>query len=155
MAGPDKADGSLEHTRHAAHILGVERALFLKGPINKSDVPAFLNEGDIFLNTSNVDNTPVSVLEAMACGLCVVSTDVGGIRYLLGNGEDALLVPPEEPVSMAEAVRKILKGSETAAMLSRNARRKAESFAWKAILPEWNRVLERVVRRHPDPASHA
>ncbi len=62
--------------------------------VEKSEVPAWLAKGDIFLNTTNVDNTPVSVIEAQAAGLCVVSTNVGGIPFLLENGKDALLVPP-------------------------------------------------------------
>ena len=67
-------------------------------------VPSELNEFDIFLNTTFVDNTPVSVLEAMACGLCVVSTDVGGLSFLLEHEGDALLVPPDNPKAMAAAV---------------------------------------------------
>ena len=65
-----------------------------------------MNNGDIFLNTTGVDNAPVSVVEAMACGLCVVSTNVGGIPYLLEHEYDSLLVPSNDPAAMATAVRK-------------------------------------------------
>ena len=72
-------------------------------------MPACLADGDIFLNTSLVDNTPVSILEAMASGMCIVSTNVGGIPYLLKAGHEALLVSPGDPEKMAEAVRQILQ----------------------------------------------
>jgi glycosyltransferase involved in cell wall biosynthesis len=91
-----------------------------------------------------VDNTPVSVLEAMACGLCVVSTRVGGIPYLLQHGRDALLVPPNDPEAMAAAVRRVLTEPALAESLSHNARLKAEQFDWSAILPQWQALLASV-----------
>ncbi len=84
---------------------------------------------------------PVSVLEAMGCGLCVVSTNVGGIPYLLEHEKDALLVPPGQADKMAAAVRRILTEPGFAEKLSRNARRKAEQFAWDAVLPKWENIL--------------
>jgi Glycosyltransferase len=93
------------------------------------------------LNTSRVDNTPVSVLEAMACGLCVVSTNVGGISYLLEDGHDALLVPSNDPSAMAAAVHRILVEPSLAKHLSYNARKKSEQFDWSNILPQWEALL--------------
>ncbi|WP_322509697.1 glycosyltransferase family 4 protein [Anaerolinea sp.] len=94
MYGPDKGDGSLQEVRRTARRYGLECALSLPGGVAKDEVPRVLQQGDIFLNTTNVDNTPVSIMEAMACGLCVASTRVGGIPYLLQHEQDALLVPP-------------------------------------------------------------
>ena len=48
---------------------------------------------DIFINTTNYDNMPISVIEAMALGLPIVSTNAGGLKYFHDDGEDALLVP--------------------------------------------------------------
>jgi glycosyltransferase involved in cell wall biosynthesis len=93
------------------------------------------------LNTTNVDNTPISILEAMACGLCVVSTSVGGIPYLLEHEHDALLVPPNDPEAMAIAVRRLLTEPGLAERLSRNGRQKAEQFDWSIILPQWEALL--------------
>jgi glycosyltransferase involved in cell wall biosynthesis len=104
-------------------------------------VPEVLNRADIFLNTTNVDNNPVSVAEAMACGLCIVSTDVGGMTYLLDHETNALLVRPDDPEAMADAVQRILSDSDLAARLSSNARRKAEGFDWEAVLPRWRNLL--------------
>jgi glycosyltransferase involved in cell wall biosynthesis len=83
MTGPDKGDCSREETFAAARTHAVLSHLNVQDSISKTAVPDLLRTGDIFLNTTNVDNTPVSVLEAMASGLCVVSTNVGGIPYLL------------------------------------------------------------------------
>lgn len=146
MAGPDKGDGSWQRVAEAAQASGVQDRLLMPGGIANSEVPQWLNRGDIFLNTTNVDNTPVSVIEAMACGLCIVSTNAGGLPYLLEDGKDALLVPPNDSGSMAAAVRRLLTEPGLAERLSRNARRKAESFDWAAILPQWKALLQRVAK---------
>jgi glycosyltransferase involved in cell wall biosynthesis len=146
MIGPDKGDGSFQRTQKVAEELGVSNHIRFPGKIPKDDVPLWMNQGDIFLNTTNVDNTPVSVMEAMACGLCVVSTNVGGIPYLVEHEKDALLVPPDDPEAMAAAVRRILTEPGLAERLSRNARQKAEQFDWAIILPQWEALLTRVAQ---------
>ena len=170
MIGPDKGDGSWQQTATLASEIFPTKAheenargktkdsVFLREPscdfvgekflmpggVANSEVPIWLNRGDIFLNTTDVDNTPVSVIEAMACGLPIVSTNVGGLPYLLEDGEDALLVPPKNPDAMAAAVRRILTEPGLAERLSRNARRKAESFDWANVLPMWRELLGKI-----------
>lgn len=146
MVGPDRRDGSLQETEREAARLGMTERVTLQGGVAKSEVPRRLEQGDIFLNTTNIDNTPVSVLEAMACGMCVVSTNVGGIPYLLEDDTNALLVPAGDPRAMADAIRRILTEPGLSARLSRNARRTVEGFDWSAILPRWEGLLAEVAR---------
>jgi len=141
MVGPDKGDGSMQEVRSVAEGLGVLDRLTLPGKVSKGEVGEWMNKGDVFLNTTNVDNTPVSVLEAMACGLCVVSTNVGGVPYLLEHERDALLVPPNDPEAMAVAVERVLTEPDLAERLSGNARAKAEQYDWTAVLPRWEELL--------------
>jgi len=147
MAGPDKGDGSLQRMQKVAANANVIERMTLSGVIPKTGVADWLHGGDVFLNTTNVDNTPVSILEAMACGLCVVSTNIGGIPYLLEDEQDALLVPPNNPEAMAFAVKRILTEPGLAEHLSRNGRRKVEQFDWPVILPQWERLLVKVAGR--------
>ena len=147
MLGPDKGDGSLQEMRQNAIELGVTDSINTTGPIPKSAVPQWLQQGDIFINTTNADGMPVSVIEAMACGLCVASTNVGGLPYLLQQGHDALLVPPNDPEKMAAAVRSILTKSSLAEQLSRNARQTAEQFEWPVVLSNWEKILTNVAAK--------
>ena len=146
MIGPDKGDGSFEITRRRALTLGVADRLILTKGIPKSEVPLQLATGDIFLNTSRTDNTPISVMEAMACGLCVVSTSAGGLSHLLEEGKEALLVPSDSPRAMAAAVRRLLEEADLASRLSQCGRRKAESFDWSLVLPQWQDLLRECAR---------
>jgi glycosyltransferase involved in cell wall biosynthesis len=152
MVGPDTGDGSLEDARRAARRLGVEDRVEFPGGVVKRDVPQWLQKGDVFLNTTDVDNTPTSVVEAMACGLCVVSTDVGGLPYLLEHGKDALLVAPNDAGAMAGAVRALLTDEGLAGRLSRSASDKARGMDWNVVLPRWEALLESIV---PSDADHA
>jgi len=144
MTGADKGDGTRHATLAKARALGVADRLTVSPPVRKADVPVRLNEGDVFLNTTDVDNVPISVLEALACGLCVISTSVGGIPYLLEDEVDALLVPRNDPDAMADAVRRILADPDLAARLSRNGREKAASFDWSRVVPTWRQLLHDV-----------
>jgi len=141
MVGRDKGDGSFQRARRLAAALGVAERVRFPGGVPKSGVPRWLDEGDIFLNTTNIDNTPVSVLEAMACGLPVVSTDVGGLPYLLESGRDALLVPPGDAEAMADAVRRVLTEPGLAERLSRGGRERAELFDWPVVMAQWEHLL--------------
>ena len=145
MVGPDLGDGSLEEVKQLIRQKGIEKRVEIPGQIPKSDVNKWLNKGDILLNTPFVDNTPVSVIEAMACGLCVVSTDVGGMPYLMDNDVDGLLVAPDQVEAMTNAVCRILLEPELSEKLSYNARTKIEKFNWSNILPIWEELLLRII----------
>jgi len=144
MIGPDKRDGSLERARAEVGRMKLEDRVRILGTVPKTGVPKALNSGEIFLNTSNVDNTPVSVVEAMACGLCVVSTEVGGVPYLCADGKEALLVPANDEEAMAAAVRSLLLDAGLSGRLSRGARAKVEGFGWSAVLPKWEALLNQI-----------
>ncbi|MBL8291811.1 MAG: glycosyltransferase family 4 protein [Bryobacterales bacterium] len=142
MIGPDRQDGSLEQAKQAARDRGVMDRVDFMGPIDKKSVPGRLARHDVFLNTTAVDNTPVSVIEAMACGLCVVSTSAGGIPHLLHHEKDALLVSANpDGCEIAGAVQRLLEDSSLAGAISIQARHTAEDCSWEAVLPRWERLL--------------
>jgi glycosyltransferase involved in cell wall biosynthesis len=148
MYGSDKGDGSFQKTASLAKELRVSEKVIFVGQIPKESVQETLAGHSIFLNTTNIDNTPVSVIEAMAAGLCIVSTNVGGIPDLLEHERTALLVPPNDAQVMADAVTRILTEEGLAEELSANARREAEKFSWDVVIPQWERLFEEVVAEH-------
>lgn len=148
MVGPDKRDGSGEATRRIAAELGVFDLIDWSAGVAKERVPNVLDQADIFLNTTNFDNSPVTVMEALACGLCMVSTNAGGMPYLLSDQENALLVPCDDARAMTAAVARILTEPPLAARLSGNGRRLAQDSDWGRVLPKWQRLIGAVREGH-------
>lgn len=105
-------------------------------------MPALLDSADIFMNSSTLDNQPVSVLEAFAAGLPVVSTPAGDIGALVRDGDTGLLVAPDDPAAMAAAVTQLLDHPQLAGRLARNARAKVDAFSWPHVRPQWASVYE-------------
>lgn len=138
-------DGSLEETLAVAEKLGVRNRITIVPGVPKASVPEEISQSDIFLNTTNIDNQPVSVLEAMACGLCVVSTNVGGLPFVIEDGVDGLLCNPNDAEAMAGRIRTILVDPALAARLSTNGRKRVESFGWEVVLPQWERLFCRLI----------
>ena len=138
MVGPDK-DGSLQTTKAFAESIGV--AVNFTGQLAKEDWWQLASEHDIFINTTHFDNTPISVMEAMALGLPVVSTNVGGIPYLLADKENALLVNDDDVSSMTDAICSLLEDQQKASDLALNARYFIEQMDWNVVKEEWKRVL--------------
>ena len=147
MFGPDKKDGSLQKLKAEIQRLKLGDQVHWQGAVAKQDVPRSLNSGDIFLNTTNHESFGVSVMEAAACGLCIVSTNVGELPFLWQDGSDALLVNPDDSAAMAAAVRRILTEPGLAERLSHNARANAEQYDWSVILPQWEQILIKANRR--------
>lgn len=145
MYGPDKGDGSRQLVEAAIIKHGVSDVVTLHGMVPKDRVGEILNRYDIFLNTTDYDNTPVSVLEAMACGLPVVSTRVGGIPYLLEDGVNAILVPPRDALVMASALQRLVADGCLAAQCSEKGRSLVEGFDWGRVLSTWEGLLSGAV----------
>ena len=103
-------------------------------------------EADLMLNPSRVDNMPNSVLEALACGLPVVSTRVGGVPYIVRDGVTALLVDAGDAEAMAAAVLRLLRDAELAARARRrrSGRRPAIHVGARAS-PACGELYERVL----------
>jgi glycosyltransferase involved in cell wall biosynthesis len=147
MIGPDKGDGSYQQACAVAEELRVP--VHFLGRVPKNDIPKWIDGGDLFLNTTTIDNTPVTVVEAMACGACVVSTNVGGIPHLAADGVVAVRVPPRDPEAMAAAIERVLGDRELAMRMSRSARARVDAFDWSAVLPQWTALLRSISSERP------
>jgi len=143
MAGPDKRDGSFEATRALARSLGVEAHVEFAGRVPKSGVAATIDRGDIFLNTSKIDNYPVTLLEAMACGACVVTTAPGGVPYMAQDGINCLSAPMGDAAALARAIGELLTRPELAGRVSGQARAGVEACDWPVVLRRWQALLTR------------
>jgi glycosyltransferase involved in cell wall biosynthesis len=96
-------------------------------PGHVEDIPELLAEADVFVLPSYREGLPRSLIEAAACGLPLVATDVPGCREVITDGRDGLLVPPRDATALADAIRKLVEDPELASRLGANAREKAKA----------------------------
>jgi len=140
MVGPDK-DGSMEVFKKYAEEKSLIDKIKVTGRLPKEEWHTLSEEYDIFINTTNYDNTPVSVLEAMALGLPVVTTSVGGIPFLLDHGKDALLVEKNNKEQMAKAITDLLESQDLVNSITENALNKVSNFDWEVVKHKWINLL--------------
>ncbi|MGE4347075.1 MAG: glycosyltransferase family 4 protein [Flavobacteriaceae bacterium] len=138
MVGPDK-DGSLETTRQYAKEQSVE--VKFTGRLSKPEWIKLSEEYNVFINTTNFDNTPVSVIEALCLGLPVVTTNVGGIPFLLKNQQNALLVNKEDTDAMVAAIETLINNPESKDSIVKNALDLAKTFDWNVVKEQWRKLL--------------
>lgn len=139
MVGPDK-DGSKEDFLDYCKEIEVFEKVKVTGKMEKLDWLKLSSEYDIFINTTKVDNTPISLIEAMALGLPIVSTNVGGIPYLIEDRIDGILVE-DSAQDMYNSIIELIQNPTLAEKLSFNGRIKAESYDWSEIKLKWKLLL--------------
>ncbi|MFD2727428.1 glycosyltransferase family 4 protein [Hyunsoonleella rubra] len=138
MVGPDN-DGSMKEAKVLAKELEVD--IEFTGKLSKSEWHAKASDFNVFINTTNIDNMPVSVIEAMALGLPIVSTNVGGLPYLLEDKEDAILVEPNDANLFKDAILDLRKNPGEVDKMTSKARQKVGQFDWKVVKQRWFSVL--------------
>jgi len=138
MVGPEK-DGTMATCKKLARKYNLD--VRFTGKLKKKHWAQLSTNYDFFINTTSVDNTPISVIEAMSLGLAIISTDVGGMPMLIEDGHDGFLVPEEDEVAMVTKISEIIENPETGKRLCLHAREKVETFDWHNIKEQWNSVL--------------
>ncbi len=115
--------------------LGLKDVVIFKAKTAYADVPYDYRTADIFITTSVSDGTPVSLLEAMASGLPCIATAVGGIPEWIINGENGVLIPPQNPEALAESIARLADASELRGTLGTRARKTViEAADWQAYM---------------------
>ncbi|HEV3215245.1 MAG TPA: glycosyltransferase family 4 protein [Vicinamibacterales bacterium] len=142
--------------RRLAAALGVDGISFV-GRQEPLEMAALYAGADVFVNASVVDNQPLSVLEAFAAGLPVVSTSTGDLKNMIGRGghmpvsprtttfvrgDSGLIVPCGDPAAIAAAVAALLEDPDSALAMVRRARQKVDAYTWPYVREAWAATYE-------------
>jgi glycosyltransferase involved in cell wall biosynthesis len=127
--------------------MGLAGCVRFAGRIDNADIPALYAEADCMLNPSTVDNMPISILEAFASGVPVVSTDAGGIPDLVEDGVSGLLVPIGDAEAMAEQALRVLSDPSLATALRIAGRRAGDAYDWPEVRVRWLGLYRDVAAR--------
>lgn len=117
--------------------LGLDGIVQFVGRLGRDEIIDFYQNADVMLNPSSVDNMPNSILESMASGVPVVSTNVGGIPYMVDDEVTALLVAPANPEAMASAVRRLYNSHGLTHEISCAGIKEVQKYSWSAIKDLW------------------
>jgi glycosyltransferase involved in cell wall biosynthesis len=131
-------DGDLAGTRKLAERLGIGQYVETLGWVASDRKRELLDQCAVFVLPSYNEGLPMGVLEAMAHGLPVVSTPVGGIPEAITDGVEGFLVQPGDIDALADRLGRLLKDPALRQAMSEAAKRKVEStFALDRIIPQW------------------
>jgi L-malate glycosyltransferase len=133
VAGDGSQRQSLEALAAQLQLKNIE----FFGAVSPADMPALYDRADIYLNASDVDNMPLSILEAFACGLAVVTTDAGGIPYVVKDQNNGLVVERDNPAALARCVLRLLAHQDEAERLITQAHRDCREYSWQAVGYQW------------------
>jgi glycosyltransferase involved in cell wall biosynthesis len=127
-----------------AQELGLKQTVFV-GRVQFEKMPALYDAADIYLTATDLDNMPGSVIECLSCGLPVVTTDAGGVPYIVTHEKTALIVPRGDHRAMAASAIRLLEDNELAVRLSRAGLESCRRFTWPAVRDEWLRVYSELM----------
>lgn len=135
----------LEALERLTQELDVAGKVCFTGQLDNTELPRLYAMASVVVNPSRVDNLPISLLEALAAGVPIVSTDVGGIPYVVKHETTALLVPPGNPVAMADAILRLLGDRALAERLRAAGIDVARDYAWPIVRGELFAVYARAL----------
>lgn len=118
-----------------AYDLNLHQKVVFLGFRSQPEVTGLLAAIDIFVQASREEGHPGAVLQALACGVPVVATDVGGTRELIEDGTSGLLVPQDDPLQLSEAILRLLASTDMRQAFSQRGQKVAERFDWDKLAP--------------------
>lgn len=141
-----KGKGPLEGAiRKLARKLHVDPYVRFTSPVPYRDVPRYLAAADIYVSTSFVDSTSVSLLEAMACGLPVVTTDIAGNREWIADGVNGMLYPPGDHSALADKISQLVEDESLRRRFGERSRRIVlERAVWEKCVSRMEAVYQSI-----------
>lgn len=131
-SGPER-----ENLEKLVQKLSLGASVQFLGRLDRNQMTQLYQSADILLNASTVDNMPNAILEAQSFGIPVISTDVGGIPFIVKNDVNAILIKPKNPESMAEAIIHLINNPRLREKLSANGLENIKNYTWEKIGPQW------------------
>ena len=149
--GPERA-----HVHETARALALGNVEFV-GAVRPTEMGRWYDEADVYLNASDIDNMPNSIIEAFACGLPVVTTRAGGIPYVVEHERNGLMVDCGDHEALAGAALRLLDDTSLAhRLIGEGLRDVREQYTWDAVSDRWARLYRGLARAPIDaPASEA
>ncbi|MBK9165441.1 MAG: glycosyltransferase family 4 protein [Acidobacteria bacterium] len=122
------------------------RNVEFRGSVSPDQMPSVYDEADIYLNASSIDNMPNSVIEAFSAGLPVVTTNAGGIPYIVEHERTGLMSAVNDPESLAQNALRLFREPDLAERLISAARDEVKRYTWERVADEWVELYRSMVK---------
>lgn len=147
-------DGEVEKVAEAVRRLGLDGSVSVVGWVDGSAKQCLLSESDVFVLPSHNEGLPVAMLEAMAAGLPVISTRVGGIPDALEDGVEGILIEAGDVSALAEAITHLVGNASLRGRMGRAARQRAScEFAASSVVGRLEAIYEELIDENQRLAS--
>jgi glycosyltransferase involved in cell wall biosynthesis/O-antigen/teichoic acid export membrane protein len=134
---------------------GLEERIDHFGPVALEERLTFFKRADIFVLPTYAEGTPISMLEAMAAGLPIISTPVGGIPDVVEDGVEGYIVEPGDVEALADRLARLINDPELRQEMGRRARDKVRPFNWDVVLPQLESEIRQAIEQNPLPRAQA
>ena len=133
LVGGGPLEGEIRNLVRKMNLTGVN----FQGVAARNEIGRFYDDADIFINASRLDNMPVSILEAFAAGMPVVSTEPEGMHYVVEHERTGLLSAPGDVAALAKNVIRVLQDAELADRLVSNGQQELKRYSWPVVREQW------------------
>jgi len=134
-----------ENLERLVKELNIEDSVIFMGKVPNEKVSKYMTASDVFVLPSLSESFGIVNLEAMACGLPIVATMVGGIPEVVKDGENGFLVEPKNPEQIAEKVLMLLKNEKLRKEISINNKEKAKKYSWENVVQKLEKIYSEVL----------
>ncbi len=141
-ASPEMMNAEMARLKNLCEVLGLDQSVVFLGVRDQDKLPYYYSAAEVVVMPSHYESFGMVALEAMACGAPVIASEVGGLAYLVRDGETGFTIPAEEPETLCEKLSWLLNDDELHAKMSAQAAAYAQDYAWEKIAKQIVDVYE-------------
>jgi D-inositol-3-phosphate glycosyltransferase len=145
-ASPEQMTVEMARLQKLCEVLGLDQSVVFLGKRDQDKLPYYYSAAEVLVMPSHYESFGMVALEAMACGTPVIASEVGGLAYLVRDGETGFTIPAEEPDMLCEKLSWLLNDAELHATMSRKAAAYAQDYAWEKIAKQIVGVYQELVQ---------
>jgi len=149
-ASPEEMTAEMARLQKLCDDLGLDQSVVFLGKRDQDRLPYYYSAAEVLVMPSHYESFGMVALEAMACGTPVIASEVGGLAYLVRDGETGFTIPDQEPEALCEKLSWLLNDPQLHETMSLNAVNYAQDYAWEKIATQIVGVYEGLAKR---PAS--
>lgn len=146
-ASPEEMNVEMARLKNLCEVLGLDQSVVFLGVRDQDKLSYYYSAAEVVVMPSHYESFGMVALEAMACGTPVIASEVGGLAYLVRDGETGFTIPAEEPETLCEKLSWLLNDDELHAKMSAQAAAYAQDYAWEKIAKQIVYVYEGLVQR--------